>query len=67
MRFLFFGLVCRYDLLCLEGIVQSLRIFVGLDPIPVYRVSEPIRKESMLKMHVKPEVRFVIMGKIPLL
>ncbi|KAK1404134.1 Phenylalanine--tRNA ligase [Heracleum sosnowskyi] len=45
----------RYDLLCLEGIVQSLRIFIGLDPIPVYRVSEPIRKESMLKMHVKSE------------
>lgn len=46
--------------------MQSLRIFVGLDPIPVYRVSEPIRKESMLKMHVKPEVR-VIMGNIPFL
>ncbi|KAL1825022.1 hypothetical protein DCAR_0313129 [Daucus carota subsp. sativus] len=45
----------RYDLLCLEGIVQSLRIFTGLDPIPVYRVREPIRKESMLKMHVKPK------------
>lgn len=54
-------MVCRYDLLCLEGIVQSLRIFTGLDPIPVYRVREPIRKESMLKMHVKPKVCFLMM------
>lgn len=44
--------------------MQSLRIFIGLDPIPVYRVSEPIHKESMLKMHVKAKVCFLIMGKV---
>ncbi|XP_058067628.1 phenylalanine--tRNA ligase beta subunit, cytoplasmic [Magnolia sinica] len=44
----------RYDLLCLEGLVQALRIFIGSDKIPEYRVVDiPIK--SMLKMHVKPE------------
>lgn len=45
----------RYDLLCLEGLAQALRIFNGLDPIPTYKVAN-INEESMLKMHVKPEV-----------
>ncbi|PIN23352.1 Phenylalanyl-tRNA synthetase beta subunit [Handroanthus impetiginosus] len=44
----------RYDLLCLEGLAQALRIFNGLDPIPTYKVAS-ISKESMLKMHVKSE------------
>ncbi|KAF9624781.1 hypothetical protein IFM89_013862 [Coptis chinensis] len=44
----------RYDLLCFEGLVQALRIFQGLDEIPNYRVSN-IPRDSMLKMHVKPE------------
>ncbi|XP_073059630.1 phenylalanine--tRNA ligase beta subunit, cytoplasmic-like isoform X4 [Primulina eburnea] len=44
----------RYDLLCLEGLVQALRIFNGLDPIPTYNVAN-ISKESMLKMHVRTE------------
>ncbi|KAL6007385.1 hypothetical protein ACLOJK_032882 [Asimina triloba] len=44
----------RYDLLCLEGLVLALRIFVGSDKIPKYTVIDtPIK--SMLKMHVKPE------------
>lgn len=47
--------MCRYDLLCLEGLVQSLRIFNKDDQIPTYRLAD-ISKESMLKMHVKPEV-----------
>ncbi|KAK6115526.1 hypothetical protein DH2020_007795 [Rehmannia glutinosa] len=45
----------RYDLLCLEGLVQALRIFNGLDSIPTYNVAS-ISKESMSKMHVKAEV-----------
>ncbi|CAA2998832.1 phenylalanine--tRNA ligase beta subunit, cytoplasmic [Olea europaea subsp. europaea] len=44
----------RYDLLCLEGLAQALRIFNGVDPIPTYRVAN-VSKESMHKMHVKPE------------
>ncbi|KAL7223202.1 hypothetical protein ACSBR1_024798 [Camellia fascicularis] len=48
----------RYDLLCLEGLAQSLRIFIGLDPIPTYTVAN-IRSESMLKMRVKPETSLI--------
>ncbi|RAL38742.1 hypothetical protein DM860_013423 [Cuscuta australis] len=44
----------RYDLLCLEGLVQALRIFSGLDPIPTYKVAN-VNEESMLEMHVKAE------------
>ncbi|KAL7619335.1 hypothetical protein Lser_V15G00476 [Lactuca serriola] len=44
----------RYDLLCLEGLVQSLRIFLGLDSVPNYTLAD-ISQQSMLKMHVKPE------------
>ena len=47
--------IYRYDLLCLEGLVQALRIFNEADQIPTYRLAD-ISKESMLKMHVKPEV-----------
>ncbi|XP_057474168.1 phenylalanine--tRNA ligase beta subunit, cytoplasmic-like [Actinidia eriantha] len=48
----------RYDLLCLEGLAQALRTFIGLDPIPVYTVAN-IKAESMLKMHVKPETSLI--------
>ncbi|KAJ9560215.1 hypothetical protein OSB04_005375 [Centaurea solstitialis] len=48
----------RYDLLCLEGLVQSLRIFCGVDSVPKYTLSG-ISKESMLKMHVKPETSLI--------
>jgi len=45
----------RYDLLCLEGIAQALRFFNGKQEIPRYKVAN-ISRESMIKMHVKPEV-----------
>ncbi|KAG5565415.1 hypothetical protein RHGRI_001338 [Rhododendron griersonianum] len=48
----------RYDLLCLEGLAQALRIFVGIDPIPTYTLRS-IRSESMLKMHVKHETSLI--------
>uniref|UniRef100_A0A2N9F3P3 phenylalanine--tRNA ligase n=1 Tax=Fagus sylvatica TaxID=28930 RepID=A0A2N9F3P3_FAGSY len=44
----------RYDLLCLEGIAQALRVFNGQQEIPKYKVAN-ISRESMIKMHVKPE------------
>lgn len=44
----------RYDLLCLEGLAQALRIFNGVDPIPSYKVAN-ISEASMIEMHVKPE------------
>ncbi|XP_043699622.1 phenylalanine--tRNA ligase beta subunit, cytoplasmic isoform X1 [Telopea speciosissima] len=48
----------RYDLLCLEGLVQSLRIFIGLDQIPNYKLAN-LPSGSMLKMHVKPETLMI--------
>ena len=45
----------RYDLLCLEGIAQALRVFNGQQEILKYKVAN-ISRESMIKMHVKPEV-----------
>ncbi|KAF2325660.1 hypothetical protein GH714_032315 [Hevea brasiliensis] len=44
----------RYDLLCLEGLAQALRIFNKQDKTPTYTVAN-ISKESMHKMQVKPE------------
>lgn len=46
---------CRYDLLCLEGLAQALRIFVGKDDTPHYTVVS-VPTSSMIKMHVKPGV-----------
>ncbi|GJU02960.1 phenylalanine--tRNA ligase beta subunit, cytoplasmic [Tanacetum coccineum] len=46
----------RPDLLCLEGLAQALRIFCWDDSAPKYKLAD-ISKESMLKMHVKPETR----------
>jgi len=31
----------RYDILCLEGMKRALRVFVGLDTPPVYRLTSP--------------------------
>lgn len=45
----------RYDLLCLEGLVQALHIFNGREEVPSYTLAD-IGRESMIKMHVKPEV-----------
>ncbi|KAG9454720.1 hypothetical protein H6P81_007624 [Aristolochia fimbriata] len=45
----------RYDLLCLEGLVQALRIFVGKDDIPTYAIVDI----PHLKMHVKSETSLI--------
>nr|CAB3465698.1 unnamed protein product [Digitaria exilis] len=44
----------RYDLLCLEGLARALRVFIGTEAIPVFRVSS-IPHGSMIQMHVKPQ------------
>ncbi|KAK7265058.1 hypothetical protein RJT34_32674 [Clitoria ternatea] len=48
----------RYDLLCLEGLAQALRVFCGVQEIPTYRLSD-ISRDEMLKMHVKPETSLI--------
>jgi hypothetical protein len=45
----------RYDLLCLEGLAQALRVFLELQEIPTYKLAG-ISKDAMFKIHVKPEV-----------
>lgn len=42
----------RYDLLCLEGLAQALRVFDEREKIPAYTLSS-VTRQSMLKMHVK--------------
>ncbi|CAO2830187.1 unnamed protein product [Amaranthus hypochondriacus] len=44
----------RYDLLCLEGLAQALRIFEELQDTPTYTLAD-ISHQSMLQMHVKSE------------
>ncbi|XP_073005660.1 phenylalanine--tRNA ligase beta subunit, cytoplasmic [Typha latifolia] len=48
----------RYDLLCLEGIARALRIFIGEEKTPVFKVSD-IPPNSMLRVHVKPETSLI--------
>ncbi|XP_028772641.1 phenylalanine--tRNA ligase beta subunit, cytoplasmic [Neltuma alba] len=48
----------RYDLLCLEGLAQALRVFCGVQEIPTYSLAD-ISKDAMLKMHVKPETSLI--------
>ncbi|KAJ8758564.1 hypothetical protein K2173_000285 [Erythroxylum novogranatense] len=48
----------RYDLLCLEGLAQALRIFNKQDKMPTYKLAN-ISKESTIKMHVKPETALI--------
>lgn len=47
--------MCRYDLLCLEGIAQALRVFNKQQEVPTYKIAD-IGKSSMLQMHVTSEV-----------
>ncbi|KAI9366740.1 hypothetical protein DFJ73DRAFT_805348 [Zopfochytrium polystomum] len=45
----------RYDLLCAEGITRALRIFLGAQQPPVYRVVKPPNGKRLQQLHVKPE------------
>ncbi|XP_020575781.1 phenylalanine--tRNA ligase beta subunit, cytoplasmic isoform X2 [Phalaenopsis equestris] len=56
----------RYDLLCLEGIARSLRIFIGKEKIPMYRFRE-IPRESILQINVTKEtdkIRPYVVGAV---
>ncbi|KAK9676409.1 hypothetical protein RND81_11G075200 [Saponaria officinalis] len=44
----------RYDLLCLEGLAQALRVFEEFEDIPRYTLAD-VHRDSMLRMHVKSE------------
>ncbi|KAL2941394.1 Phenylalanine--tRNA ligase beta subunit cytoplasmic [Bienertia sinuspersici] len=44
----------RYDLLCLEGLAQALRVFEERENLSTYTLAN-VAHQSMLKMHVKSE------------
>ncbi|KAJ1568603.1 hypothetical protein HK405_000036 [Cladochytrium tenue] len=49
----------RYDLLCPEGITRALRIFLGVQKPPTYRVVRPPNNKALQQLHVKPETAAV--------
>lgn len=53
--------LCRYDLLCLEGLAKALRIFTRKDPTPRFRVAE-IPSKAVHRIVVKPEVGVNVSG-----
>ncbi|KAL2608030.1 hypothetical protein R1flu_026603 [Riccia fluitans] len=48
----------RYDLLCLEGLSRSLRIFLSKEDVPDFRLSD-MSGRAMQKMTVKPETSLI--------
>ena len=57
MTFLDVEYAYRYDLLCIEGIARALRIFLGKDKAPNYRLVEPPGGQNLIEVTVAPEVR----------
>lgn len=54
----------RYDLLCLEGIAQALRCYIGTGSMPKYELIKPAKMQQII---VKPEtfdVRPYVVGCI---
>ncbi|KAI9063178.1 phenylalanyl-tRNA synthetase [Trametes sanguinea] len=48
----------RYDLLCIEGISRALRVFLGLDKPPQYKLAYPAGGESaLLTTTIEPETK----------
>ena len=49
----------RYDLLCIEGIARALRIFLGKDKPPQYKLKYPEGGENaLISATISPEVSF---------
>lgn len=44
----------RYDLLCFEGILRALRVFLQLDEPPKYALTQP---KELITMHVREETK----------
>lgn len=49
-------LLCRYDLLCIEGISRALRVFLGKDKPPLYKLVPP-KDGNLITTIIAPEVR----------
>eukprot|EP01038_Epipyxis_sp_PR26KG_P009765 gene9765-13136_t len=48
----------RYDLLCLEGFARALKIFIGLQTPPIFRLSN-VSQSDMHIMHVHPSTQAI--------
>lgn len=49
--------VCRYDLLCIEGIARALSVFLGKGKAPEYKlVLPPGGEKDLIEVTVAPEV-----------
>ena len=48
----------RYDLLCLEGISRSLRVFLGMEPVRDFTVVKPA-DDARVTMFVEPETALI--------
>uniref|UniRef100_A0A0P4W7L9 Phenylalanine--tRNA ligase beta subunit n=1 Tax=Scylla olivacea TaxID=85551 RepID=A0A0P4W7L9_SCYOL len=56
----------RYDLLCIEGIARTLRVFLGLETLPKFQVL-PAKDPAQYKLIVKPavaQVRPYVVGAV---
>ncbi|KAG0728495.1 Phenylalanine--tRNA ligase beta subunit [Chionoecetes opilio] len=56
----------RYDLLCIEGIARSLRVYLGLETLPRFRVL-PAKEPAQYRLIVKPataQVRPYVVGAV---
>jgi len=52
--------LCRYDLLCIEGISRALRIFLKKDQPPHYRLAYPPGgDDDLLTVKLSAEVRWI--------
>ena len=50
----------RYDLLCIEGIARALRVYLGKDKPPVYKLVYPEGGEAnLITATIAPEVNIV--------
>ena len=49
----------RYDLLCIEGITRSLRIFTEMEKAPTYRIVEPAGGAPRQVMRVHPSTQAI--------
>jgi len=54
----------RYDLLCLEGMARALRIFLGKESIPEYKINVPAQPLRIVRKKETADVRPFVVGAV---
>ncbi|QQK41197.1 Phenylalanyl-tRNA synthetase, beta subunit [Penicillium digitatum] len=54
----------RYDLLCFEGIALMLNIFLGRNPLPEYKLTQPTQMERIIVKEDTTKIRPYVAGAI---